>query len=250
MISLTGAGGKTTLMFRLAEELKERGKRVVTTTTTKILEPSPEESPHLFISGEQRELLEFAKSHLDRYRHITLALERLEGRKLKGIPPEFADDLWEKVEVDFILVEADGAAGRPVKAPRTWEPVLPSKTTTVIGLVGLDGIGKKLNEEEVFQPALISNLTGIPMGEEMTEEGVVRLIVHPEGIFKGAPPSVRRIAFLNKVDIPNGLALGKRVARGIVEKGCPMIERIVLGTLREGTKVADVILPLGAGGGR
>jgi hypothetical protein len=40
MISLVGAGGKTTLMFRLAKELSLSGKRLVTTTTTKILEPA------------------------------------------------------------------------------------------------------------------------------------------------------------------------------------------------------------------
>ncbi|MCJ7704365.1 MAG: hypothetical protein MUO28_02375, partial [Desulfobacterales bacterium] len=40
MISLTGAGGKTTLLFRLARELSLEGKKVITTTTTKILEPS------------------------------------------------------------------------------------------------------------------------------------------------------------------------------------------------------------------
>ena len=45
VISLVGAGGKTTLMFRLAKELVLTGEKVVTTTTTKILEPSSEETP-------------------------------------------------------------------------------------------------------------------------------------------------------------------------------------------------------------
>ena len=48
VISLVGAGGKTTLMFRLAKELLLSGKRVVTTTTTKILEPTPEETNFSF----------------------------------------------------------------------------------------------------------------------------------------------------------------------------------------------------------
>lgn len=35
-ISVVGAGGKTTLIYRLAEELKEKGFRVLITTTTKM----------------------------------------------------------------------------------------------------------------------------------------------------------------------------------------------------------------------
>ena len=36
LISLVGAGGKTTTMYTLASELAAQGKRVVTTTTTNI----------------------------------------------------------------------------------------------------------------------------------------------------------------------------------------------------------------------
>ena len=39
VISLVGAGGKTTLMFALARELASDKGCVITTTTTKILEP-------------------------------------------------------------------------------------------------------------------------------------------------------------------------------------------------------------------
>ncbi len=38
-ISVVGAGGKTTLIYRLAEELKEKGFRVLITTTTKMYVP-------------------------------------------------------------------------------------------------------------------------------------------------------------------------------------------------------------------
>ncbi|MCJ7654933.1 MAG: putative selenium-dependent hydroxylase accessory protein YqeC, partial [Dehalococcoidia bacterium] len=47
VISLVGGGGKTTLMFALARELALGSGCVITTTTTKILEPSPSETPLL-----------------------------------------------------------------------------------------------------------------------------------------------------------------------------------------------------------
>ncbi|HEX7593711.1 MAG TPA: hypothetical protein VF429_06025, partial [Anaerolineae bacterium] len=36
IVALVGAGGKTTAMFHLADELAAQGKRVVTTTTTRL----------------------------------------------------------------------------------------------------------------------------------------------------------------------------------------------------------------------
>lgn len=39
IISVVGAGGKTTLIYRLAEELKRKGLRVLITTTTKMYVP-------------------------------------------------------------------------------------------------------------------------------------------------------------------------------------------------------------------
>ena len=49
VIGLVGGGGKTTLMFQLAAELAKLGKTVITTTTTRIMEPSHAESPCLIV---------------------------------------------------------------------------------------------------------------------------------------------------------------------------------------------------------
>ncbi len=242
MISLTGAGGKTTLMFRLARELRLEGKRVITTTTTKILEPSEDESPHLFVSEDETEMRAFISRHLAQYRQITLARERIGEGKLRGISSEFADSLWNLYSIDVLIIEADGAAGRPVKAPRRGEPVIPSQTTLVIGILGLDGIGMELNHQNIFQAGLVSNLTGIPEGEKMTEEGMAILMTHPEGLFKGASNSSRWVAFLNKVDIPDGVAKGEKIARNIFEKRDGNIERIILGQLKNEPPVGKVIL--------
>ena len=241
MISLTGAGGKTTLMFRLARELFLEGKKVVTTTTTKILEPSEDETSHLFVSGDEERIKEFVDRHLDEYGYITLAKERIEGGKLRGISPEFADSLWNLYEIDVLIIEADGAAGRPVKAPREGEPVIPSSTTLVVAILGLDGVGKELNDQNVFQANRVSKLTGIPEDEKITEEGIALLMIHPEGLFKGVPNSSRLAAFLNKVDIPDGVKIGKSISQKIFEKRHRQIERIVLGQLNKESPVADVI---------
>lgn len=243
VISLVGAGGKTTLMFRLAKELSLRGKKVVTTTTTKILEPASRETGSLFVDSDEERIKDFVRGHLDQYDHITIARERLESGKLKGVSPNLVDELCHSKGMDAVIIEADGAAGRPVKAPRENEPVIPTSTTLIVALLGVDGLEMKLSEENIFQPERVSKITGVPMGERLTDEAMAILVTHPEGIFKGAPSSSRVVAFLNKVDIPNGVAKGKSIAHKILDKKHRQIERIVLGQLKSEFPVAEVIFP-------
>jgi probable selenium-dependent hydroxylase accessory protein YqeC len=243
VISLVGAGGKTTLMFRLARELLLAGEKVVTTTTTKILEPTSEETPLLFVHSDEEELKQFLLQRIHQYHQITIASERIESRKLKGVSSNLVDELWGVHEINKMIVEADGAAGRPVKAPREREPIIPSSTTLVVAILGVDGVGIELNEENVFQAGRISKITGIPIGEKLTDEAMAVLMTHPEGISKGAPLSSRIVAFINKVDIPNGMVKGKRVAQKVLEKKNPRIERVVLGQLKNEPPVAEVIFP-------
>jgi len=243
VISLAGAGGKTTLMFCLAKELFLAGKKVVTTTTTKILEPTSGETASLFINLDEKELKQFVLKHLDEYRHITIAREKLGSGKLKGVSSDLMNDLWRSGEIDYIIIEADGAAGRPIKAPREGEPVIPSSTTLVLAILGVDGVEMEVNEENVFQAERVSKLTGIPMGKKMTDEAMAVLMTHPEGIFKGAPSSSRVIAFLNKVDIPEGVVKAKGIAQKIIERKHPRIERVLLGQLRDEPRVVEAIFP-------
>ena len=242
MISLVGAGGKTTLMFRLARELVQKGKQVVTTTTTKILEPSAEEAPSLFIDSEEECIRQFVRGHLSRSPSITIARERLESGKLRGISSGFASELWKEELIDYLIVEADGAAGRPVKAPREGEPVFPAETTLTIALLGVDGMGLELKEENVFRWENVSRLTGIPRGGPVTDEAMAILLTHPRGIFMGMPVSSRVIVFLNKVDVFDGRERGRRIAQRVLNKRHHQIERIVLGQLKREPPVVEVIV--------
>lgn len=243
VVSLVGAGGKTTLMFRLAKELVMSGKRVVTTTTTKILEPTVEETNFLFVDSDDEKLKDFVQRHLGHYHQITLARERIGSGKLKGVPSNLVEELWSLRGIDTIIVEADGAAGRPIKAPREGEPVIPSNSTLVVAILGVDGVERELTEENVFQPERVSKITGIPVGERINGETVALLVTHPEGIFKGAPSSSRVVVFLNKVDIPSGVERGRIIAQRIFEKRHPKIERVVLGQLKKEPPVVEVIFP-------
>jgi probable selenium-dependent hydroxylase accessory protein YqeC len=242
VISLVGAGGKTTLMFRLAEELLRKGKDVVTTTTTKIMEPSLKEAPALCVDSDEERLKDYVRNRIGQDHHITIAGERIGTGKLKGISPKLVAELSCISRIDYILVEADGASGRPVKAPREKEPVIPSCTTLVVAIAGIDGIGAELNEENTFQPERISRLTGIPLGGRLTEEAMAVLMTHPEGVGKGTPPSSRVLVFLNKADIPGGVIYGRQVAQNIFKRRGNSIDRVVLGQLKKEPPVVEVLI--------
>jgi probable selenium-dependent hydroxylase accessory protein YqeC len=230
------------LMFRLAKELLQGGKKVVTTTTTKIAEPTREDTPCLLVESDPAKLLRRVSDHLDQHHHLTLASSRLEAGKLQGISTELVVDLWEEKLLDYLVIEADGAARRPVKAPREKEPVIASNTTLVVAILGLDGVGVPLSEEHVFQPERFSRITGLPSGAPISPESLAGVMTHPEGLLKGTPPTARAVAFLNKTDIVRGMEKGRRVAEKILERKHPLIERVILGQLQSNPPVIDVIV--------
>ncbi len=229
IICLVGAGGKTSLMFAMARELATLGNHVITSTTTKIFKPTRKETPFLLVREGAGDILNAIPDVIHRYGHFTLAESSLPGKKLRGVSPELIDGLGALDVIDNILVEADGAARLPLKAPDENEPVIPSKTSLVVVVVGIDSLGVELSVDHVFRPHIVSQLTGLPLGGTVTVEAIAKLIVHPRGMAKGAPPHSTIIPFLNKVDIPHGFRKGRALAGRILEKGFPRINRVALG---------------------
>jgi probable selenium-dependent hydroxylase accessory protein YqeC len=232
VVSLVGAGGKTTLMYALARQLAQGGGLVVTTTTTKIMPPSPEESDALLLAEDEvalEEQVAQAQSGV-----ITLARRLMGSGKLEGVSPELVDRLaGGHRPVRYLIVEADGAARRPLKAPNATEPVIPDSSTLVVTVVGLEALGKPLDEAHVFRAAIAAELLGIPLGSTLRPEAIARLITCEQGLAKGSPPRARIVPFLNKVETV-GMAAAREVAQAVLDEGHPQIERVVLGEARRG----------------
>lgn len=240
VISLVGGGGKTTLMFALAAELGTHGL-VITTTTTRILEPASEETPLLIVEPDEVEILSLLRQNTGRYRHITLASERLDGGKLRGISPELVVGIAGLSEVAYTIIEADGSKHRPLKAPNDTEPVIPPNTSLVIAVVGIDAVGCCLTEEKVFRSEIAAGLLGLPLGAVVSSQSIARLVTHPAGIARGSPPQARIVPFLNKMDLDQNLVKGRDLASRIMAIGHPQIKRVVLGQARFAEPVVEVI---------
>lgn len=231
MVSLVGAGGKTSLIYALARELAMAGRKVLVTTTTHMLAPLAQEASATILSPDPDELLEELRGLSLRWSPIFAASHRDgEEGKMVGFSPEDVERIWGGGLLDWVLVEADGAARRPLKAPASHEPVVPQSSLWVVGLVGLDAVGKPLDEQWVFRCEIYARLSGLAMGEEVSPESVARTALHPEGLFRGTPRGASKILWLNKADLPEAEAAAHRILFSVTEKGWGDIDRAVIGS--------------------
>ncbi len=220
VVAFTGAGGKTTALYRLAAEMAPVFGPVVLTTTTAMLAPRPGEVDCLVWSPDYPALEEeIQETAAGRKPLRIMAAAGLQdtgpAAKLRGIPGEWVDRLSKALSppVGFILVEADGARGRPLKAPGPHEPVIPGSADLVIPVLGIDALDKPLAEAFVHRPELVAWLTGLSPGEMITAQALVSLFLHPDGLCKGTPPGTPVVPLINKIEDTAGLEAARELAR-------------------------------------
>jgi probable selenium-dependent hydroxylase accessory protein YqeC len=233
-IAIVGAGGKTALMFALAEELGREGKKVITSTTTKVWNRQARQAPHVVCTESSPSWRDELKERLAEKEHIFVGRCVLESGKMDGLDCSDLDLLFREQETAYLLVEADGAAGLPVKAPAAHEPVIPAAATLIVAVMGIEALGRRLSPEEVFRPEAVKDITGLHPGEVMTPKALAKLFLHPRGLFKGTPASAKRIAFLNKLDLVEKGEEAMKLAEEILDEPHREIRRVVMGSVKQG----------------
>ena len=243
IVAFVGGGGKSTAMFRLAQEMVEAGGKVITTTTTRIFAAQIELAPVPFSTFEvNRAELEAA---LEQRRHVlvTAPVNREQG-KASGVSLDLVRSLCAVPDVSAILIEADGSRMRPFKAPAAHEPVIPPETTLVVPVVGADVFGEPLTDVRVHRPELVRALTGAREGEPVTPELVARVLAHPQGGLKNIPPRARVLGLVNKVESDSQLAAARETARLLLRE--PRLAAVALGAAKQGAPVREVHGRVGA----
>ena len=236
IVSFVGAGGKTTAMYRLGRELADQGWRVIATTTTMMRPPFSSQAQALIVHQDRTELLRCTLQALDYGSPVAVASDYLKSKnKLKGIGPDLVPALLELA--DAVLVEADGSRGLPIKAPAAHEPVVPAQTTLLVPMVGMDAVGQPLTGTTAHRPELLSTVTGLAQGDEITVDVLARLLTHEHGSLKGTPPGTRVIPLINKVEDAASLARAREVARQI--KGHSALTRVLIGAVARDDPIAE-----------
>lgn len=189
IISVVGAGGKTSTIEYLANEYNSSRKKVVVTTTTHMFEPEK-------WAWCKEESLEMVDTYLERENVLWLGLPCNNG-KMKSPEISFLEQLKHKNIP--MLIEADGAKRLPFKVPGEKEPVILEGSNLVIGVLGMDAIGKAMNEV-CFRYEIASKCLNKLEDEPITREDYVKVISNDFGLKKGIKKDMKYIVFLNKVD--------------------------------------------------
>jgi hypothetical protein len=118
VVSLVGAGGKTTTMFHLARMCSKMEKNVLVSTTTHIGKPADGSYVH-----NKQELLEKWSHH--QVATVGKQVTGFDGKevidKLSMLPREELESYIELA--DIVFLEADGSKRKPLKVPSEKEPV-------------------------------------------------------------------------------------------------------------------------------
>ncbi len=240
VVTLVGGGGKTTVMFRLAEELVAAGLTVIATMTTKIFVGQMARAPKSTLLCEDGGLPPDLETLLSQHRFVLIGgCVTKDREKVEGVPPEVVDELAARRLADVLIVEADGSRRLPFKAPAEHEPVIPHSTTLLVPLAGLDVLGQPLDGEHVHRPQLVSALTGATAGEPVTPEMIARVLAHLEGGAKGLPAGARLVPFLNKADLGGAAEEGARHIANMLTSTAG-VDEVVIGAAETAAPVREV----------
>lgn len=228
LVSIIGGGGKTTLMMAMARAHVARDHTCVTTTSTRICEPAPGDTGAVVV-GPVDDMLPRALALVRARQHITVARERevSEDRvKLRGFALPCLNRLFGLGYAT--IVEADGSAGRSLKAHDTWEPAVPSRSRLVIYVIGADGVGAPLDDEHVHRPALFAARCGLSAGATVTPEAIATVLLHPDGPLRVVSPRARVVVGITKWEAH---AVGAATLAGAIRRRSSRLEVVMLPSL-------------------
>jgi probable selenium-dependent hydroxylase accessory protein YqeC len=214
-VAVVGAGGKTTLCWRMIQALAQREARAVFTTTTKIWQPA----------GGAFDLMRLLPVPVGegwgegnwRTACIASAIEGTPNNspvphagmptvqtKLIGFTPNDICDLRHAFPIAqstphfTFIVEADGARGLRLKAPADNEPMIPPCAEVVCVVASLDAIGRPLDDRTVHRADRVARITRAMPGSMITASMIVDVLCHSEGGLKSMPTHAQRVAVLRQ----------------------------------------------------
>lgn len=176
IISIVGAGGKTTLVHKLAEEYRRKGQSVLVTTTT-----------HMYVEADTDLSCDFfdVKDKILKNGYCMAGTpvrsgvqQEDEPRKMQGIPYKLLDRLINDMSdvLDYVIIEADGARHHSLKYPAANEPVIYPGTTDVIVVMGTWEKGRRC-ADVVFRYELMQQELGTAP-DTIVDDTIIAMLQH------------------------------------------------------------------------
>ncbi len=203
VISLVGGGGKTTLMYALAEAYRAQGMKTAVITTTRIMKPACA----VQTMGACRALWAAGE--------YAVCGEEAQDGKLRAPQEMVLCALLE--EADALLIEADGAKRMACKAPESHEPVILPQSDIVIGIVGAEVLGGKVGKV-CFRPERVCEVLGCNMEHVLTADDLAALLLSEQGTRKGVDDRAYYVV-INKCDEKERIQSGLAIAHALGRRG-------------------------------
>ena len=211
--TFVGAGGKTTAMKAVAAFLAETGVKARLTTTTRLAIDE-------FAGWEVTEIrgpADLARALAAPDPALLLVRAAAPGTgKYLGVEPRLIESITLSANA-VLLVEGDGSRRRPMKAPGSREPVIPSNTSTVYAVMGAEAFDEPIDEAHCYNHqkalALVANT-----GSFFEPLVIAALAADPEGGCKGVLPGHGFRLLVNQGDLPQKRARASEALKIAREK--------------------------------
>ncbi|MGH2605816.1 MAG: selenium cofactor biosynthesis protein YqeC [Anaerolineales bacterium] len=247
-VAFTGAGGKSSSLQRLAEELAPQGPVILTTTTRLGKEQSDLAHHHLVLTSPDD--LESLSGLLDRHGTVLVTgpLDTT-GAKWAGLVPAEINALYREFRnrelkpaagsdhPPVILIEADGARGRSLKAPAEHEPAVPEWADVVVPVVGMDALGETIGSDLVHRGDVLGARLGLGNADRISGDHIAALLMSPIGGLKGIPGTAEARILLNKVDTDERWSSARAIAEQVLRE--PRVAAVALASVLQASPVAE-----------
>ena len=229
IVTVVGAGGKTSLINYLAKHYQIDHK-ILVTTTTKIYKPDNEFKYSMYLLDN---ITKATNVLLDIKNGIVVCGQYInDEEKIVGIGFEELDRITPKF--DLSLIEGDGSKRKKIKGWNNNEPVVYPSTKKTIGILDITSYDMDINEVNIHRLDELKKITNINKNEKINFDNLCDIVLNDNGMFKNAMGE--NVLFINKVEntyyenIANDLIEHIKNKNKIINKNI----NIVYGSIKQG----------------
>lgn len=223
-VYITGTGGKTTLLWRLAT-LARRLDKVIVGVTAKMLPPEEPHYEKLFLDPSLYDKADHAPGGIQLVAH-----GKNEKGKLLGLTEE---QVLKLIAPDtYLLLEADGSRGKKLKMWYDHEPAVYPTGGLTLGILPISALHETVTEDSVYNPEGFQGVTNCKVGEQVTKQALLEMALNKGGMFRHSRG--RKVLIINQCDsdrlFQNALDFSRHLAEDPRSQG---ISAIICLSLKE-----------------
>lgn len=226
IITIIGAGGKTSLMFSASSLLRNDYKVLVTTTT------------HIYVPDNNLydKIIMLTHFENENYNNIlqnnkngvyVIGSHIVNNSKIKGLTFDMLDKITPYFDV--VIIEGDGSKEKSLKGWNDNEPVIYPKSTKTIGIVDISSIGIDINEENIHRVDKFLEIINDYSNNKVNIEHLEKLILNEKGLFKFSKGE--KILFINKVEDINKRKNALNIIKDIKNENQSYIDKFIYGSI-------------------